>query len=439
MPALREDDGASGRSGPLVPPRPLSSRGSIAAVLLVFGALVALAATLPPHFDEVTYYLPALRAVRADPPPSLFETPFPGPPIALWIQGALWDACGRSLFAARLFGLLSWAGLALLPLWARARAGPLGRPYAYAYTIAFPFVLLAAITSKHHPFVLALLVIAVVTHVQAGPGRAGGTWASVAACALAAGSSQFAGPLCLTLALDAVARKDERRLALQRLAGPLVGLAVLGLFVVMWGGTSPRSFVDVTALRTREAAAAAAGFRWRPGQLALGLAMLGVWTTPWTGVTRRGMWIAVACLPLAYLLATGSGVLDDTDTVTGNGRGPLSSVLRHLAQRGIPVLAPALFAACAALGAAGVVDRALRSARGRLHAGYVAVYLAMMMAVPFAFESYYVLMVVPACHLLGTDESAESVRSPLRALRWWVPAAGIGYLAVKSAQLLAAP
>jgi hypothetical protein len=417
-------------------PATLAPRAAVAA-LLVFALLVALAATIPPHFDEVAYYLPALAAVRGESPPALHEFPFPGTPIALWVQALVWDACGRSLFAARLFSLLSWACLASLPLWRRARAGPLGRPYAYAWTIAFPFVLLAAISSKHHALVLLLLLVAVVAHVE-GP-RAGrsATWASIAACALAAGSSQLAGPLCLALAIDAVARRGDGAGVARRLAGPLTGLAVLAAFVLLWGGTSPRSFVDVPAFGSRESAAAASGLRWRPAQLVLGLATLGVWATPWTGVSRRGLWIAVAGLLPLVALVTSGGVLEETGSVTANGRGPICSALRHVSAAGLPLLAASLLGAFAALGAAGVVDRALRSEGGRLHALYVVTYLATMMAVPYAFESYYVLMVVPACHLLPSDDAAPRARTPWAALRWWVPAMGIAYLLVKAAQLLA--
>lgn len=340
--------------------------------------------------DEARYYAPAISFVSHSwPRLALRDYPFPGPPLALWVQATVATLL-PGWVSVRLFSSLCAIGLAAYLLW---RAGnKSGRPVLGTLALlSFPFFLWNAFTIKQHAFTVACLLIGLERWCHAEESPPSRSRRSATAF-LTAGilSNQFCAPLCAALSLDGLRRwrtlpKGERH----AIVFGSIPLICLGLLMLYWGGKQPPTYVD--PLPT----AIVLGWRNHLAQFAIGSISIGAWLgVPSFEFRVHGKSFLLALLPSVALVWL-SQVYSPTGDFWTTGQGPISTVLAAAFHR-VPLLLVVVAGSLVALAVSFWISPNMDgqwAIRSRI---WLILYLAATtIAVPYLFESYYLLLILP--------------------------------------------
>jgi len=380
--------------------------------------------------DEAQYYAPAIDFVaRALPHLSLRDYPFPGPPLALWAQALVDTFCG-GLLSVRTFSTfcaVSLAGYFFL------RAGPVRRlpVIGLLAILTFPFFLWNAFTIKQHTFTVACLLVGLEQWCRAEEVRTDRhlTIAGVFLTA-AALSNQFCAPLCAALCADGLRRGGKlSRAEIGRIVAVAVPLMSLGLLMLAWGGKQPPAYVDPLP------AEISTGWRGHLAQFALGAISVGAWIGLLGFEFRAHLRVlALALVPSLWLVWL-SRLYAPAGNFWTTGQGPISTVLAVFSHRA-PWLAIFLAGVLVALAVSVWVSPGLHAPWNSRFRILVLGYLATAtLAVPYLFESYYLLLAMPLLFLVLRYHATV----PLMKLRTAIPlgamiCAGIGYAIFKLKQ-----
>ena len=242
-------------------------------------------------------------------------------------------------------------------------------------------------------------------------------------------TTQLCLPLCAALMIAGcreVARGKDWKF--QTMIAPTLASGIpmiaLGCMMLLWGGVEPPAWRS--QLLEREVA----GFNFNGSQCMLGLISLGAWFAP--GMLRgRRTWlfVAVAAVPCGLLIKA-AGLYGHPEDFWRTGMGPVSLILRKAwAVREILGMTGA--GVFAAMGLAAWLEPGFSGGWNFFARVYAAIFLAVMcFTVPYLFESYYLLLLVP---LLWIARFAR--RRPLD--KWGIAvliaqcAAGTGYAVFK--------
>lgn len=382
--------------------------------------------------DEAKYYAPAINFVtHVWPYLPLRDYPFPGPPLALWGQATV-AVVLKGWVSVRLFSSLCAVGLAAYLLW-QADDRP-GRPVLGIFALlTFPFFLWNAFTIKQHAFTVACLLIGLERWCRAEEASLNRFPRSSTAF-LTAGllSNQFCAPLCAALSLDGLRRwpmlsKAER----WRVVSCSIPLVCLGLLMLYWGGKQPPAYVDPLP--------ATLTVTWRNhlAQFAVGAISIGAWLgVPSFEYRLHGKSFLAALLPSAAMIWL-SQVYSPAGDFWTTGQGPISTVLVSILHR-VPSLLTLVAGAFVAMAVSFWISPNMNgqwAARSRI---WMALYLAVTtIAVPYLFESYYLLLIMPLFFVL-LGHSAAFAAYPRRTSIYFgvVVLLGVAYSAFKLRQLV---
>lgn len=203
--------------------------------------------------DEADYYLPAILFFhKAFPSFPLANYPFPGPPLALGIQGLVFTVVQGSIPGLRA-GFSTVAALATGWLLLRSRKdddSPANARLVGAMVIlAFPYFFWNTFTLKQHTFSAGLMLGALEMWRVALKEERSGAWIAPSLLLTAAMlTTQLCLPLCAALVIStgwSMIRNE--RLDMKNILAP-IGAAmfpvlVLVGFILMWGGCSLRDGV----------------------------------------------------------------------------------------------------------------------------------------------------------------------------------------------------
>ena len=399
-------------------------------VLLAVIALLTRGYVRELNSDEARYYAPAIDFVSHSwPHLPLKNYPFPGPPLALWVQATV-ATFFHGWGSVRLFSSLCAVGLAAYLLW-RADDKPVRPILGTLALLTFPFFLWNAFTIKQHAFTVSCLLIGLERWCRTEEASSGRSLRSSSAF-LTAGilSNQFCAPLCAALSLDNLSRwrtlsKTER----SKILFSSVPLVCLGLLMLYWGGKQPPAYVDPLP------ATIVVGWRNHLAQFAVGAISIGAWLgVPSFEFRVHGKSFLLALLPSAALVWL-SQVYSPGGDFWATGQGPISTVLAAAFHR-VPILL--IFAAgiLVALAVAFWISPNLSGAWAARSRIWMALYLAVTtLAVPYLFESYYLLLVLPLLFVLARY-SLTLAASPRRASLYFsaVILLGIAYSIFKLRQ-----
>lgn len=340
--------------------------------------------------DEQRYYLPAAQffAERG----LALDYPMPMPPFALVVQGLLYRITES---VAVLRGLSTLAAIAAAAIVARSMTAP-----ALLMFGTFPAALMNAFSLKHHSIVLLCCVAALALWQRQR--------IALAALALAIGAltHQITAAMIATLVVLSLFERRYRDAAV--VACSALPLAAL---VLVWGGARPPMH---EATFTGEPSMSGL----QPAQVLVLLFMAGTWIAPAVWPVR---WKAAAvALPFTAIWTHAAGLMRWSDDVYGRLAGPVTTAIAALTRQQF-VAAAIVAGALAALGVALYFGRHVQLAT------WSATYAAVMLAVPYFFESYYALFVAVAWFLLREEIAKRPPWFPIAATL-----AGIGYVAVKA-------
>lgn len=359
----------------------------------------------PLNSDEAQYYAPAIQFVSHSwPRLSLKNYPFPGPPLALWVQAAV-SLVFKAWVGVRLFSSLCAVGLAAYLFWRteeKARWPILG-PLAL---VTFPFFLWNSFTIKQHAFTVSCLLLGLDRWCRTEEASANRSpVASSVFLTVGILSNQFCAPFCAALGLDGLRRwpslSREKRLAILFCCLPLV---FLGLLVFYWGGKQPPAYVDPLP------ATIVIDWRHRLAQFVLGAVSVGAWLgVPSFEYRVHGKAVLLALVPSAILVWL-SRIYSPAGEFFTIGQGPISDVLFSVLHR-VPVLLALVAAALVAVALAFWISPNLKSpwtARARI---WIVLYVTVTtIAVPYLFESYYLLLILPLLSVLLRESETLAAR-----------------------------
>lgn len=399
-------------------------------ILLAVIALVTHGYVRELNSDEAQYYAPAIDfASHSWPRLSLRDYPFPGPPLALWVQAAV-ASFFKGWGSVRVFSSLCAVGLAAYLLW-RVDDKPV-RPILGTFALlTFPFFLWNAFTIKQHAFTVSCLLIGLERWCRAEETSSNRSLRSSSAF-LTAGvlSNQFCAPFCASLGLDNLLRwrvlsKTER----SKIAFCSIPLMCLGLLMLYWGGKQPPAYVDPLP------ATVVVGWRNHLAQFALGAISIGAWLgVPSFEFRIHGRPFLLALLPSAALIWL-SRVYSPTGDFWTTGQGPISTVLAAIFHR-VPVLLILAGGVLVALSVSFWISPHTNGAWAARSRIWMALYLAVTtIAVPYLFESYYLLLVLPLLFVL-TRYSLTLAAHPRRSSAYFsaVILLGVAYSIFKLRQ-----
>lgn len=384
----------------------------------------------PLNSDEAQYYAPAINFVaHALPHLSLREYPFPGPPLALWAQASVSAAFG-GLLSVRIFSTVCAVALGGYFL---LRAGSARKLHVIGILaiLTFPFFLWNAFTIKQHTFTVACLLVGLDQWCLAEEDRTGGS-RKIAAIFLTAAalSNQFCAPLCAALCVDGLRRGGRvSRVELGQVVAVALPLVCLGLLMLVWRGKQPPGYVDPLP------ADVSTGWQGHLAQFVLGSICVGAWIGILRFECRAHLRVLGLALVPSLLLVWLSRLYSPSGNFWTTGQGPISTVLSVLSHRA-PWLAIVLAALLMALAVAVWVSPCLSAPwNGRFRILVLGYFAAAALAVPYLFESYYLLLIMPLLFLVLRYR--ETV--PLMKLRTAIPlgamiCAGIGYAIFKLKQ-----
>lgn len=340
--------------------------------------------------DEAKYYAPAIEFVSHSLPTfPLRDYPFPAPPLALWAQATVAKAF-HNLASVRVFSTLCAACLAGYLLLGR---DPRGRVPALGIValLTFPFFLWNAFTIKQHAFTASCLLIGLERWCTAEDAHSDQElWASSAFLTVATLSNQFCAPLCASLCLDSLLRTQRPfRVEKARILFSAVPLICLGLLMLYWGGKQPPTYIDPLP------SAISIGWQSRLAQFALGAISVGVWVGTLSFDYRLHARPFLLALIPALLVVWLSRLYSPSGDFWTTGQGPISRALFALF-RGNPSLLILVSGMLAALGVAFWVAPGMDTRwTGRCRILIVAYLAIAAIAVPYLFESYYLLLIMP--------------------------------------------
>ncbi|EDY16127.1 hypothetical protein CfE428DRAFT_6316 [Chthoniobacter flavus Ellin428] len=364
--------------------------------LLVVIAVVTHAYVRPLNSDEAEYYAPAIQFVSHSwPQLPLKAYPFPGPPLALWVQAAV-AVVFKGWGTVRLLSSLGAVGLAAYLFWRaedKARWPVLGT----LAILTFPFFLWNSFTIKQHAFTVSCLLIGLERWCRAEDAPAN-RFSGASSAFLTAGvlSNQFCAPLCAALSLDGLWRWRTLSPAERRaIAFCSIPLVFLGLLMLYWGGKQPPAYVDPLP------ASIVMDWQHRSAQFVLGAVSIGRmgWACPHLNIACMGRPSCWALIPSAALVWL-SQIYSPVGSFWTIGQGPISNVLFTALHR-VPALLALVAGVLVALAIAFWISPNLKgswAARSRI---WMALYLAVTtIAVPYLFESYYLLLILPLIFVL---------------------------------------
>jgi 4-amino-4-deoxy-L-arabinose transferase-like glycosyltransferase len=380
--------------------------------------------------DEAEHYAPSIAFVsRSLPHLPLRDYPFPAPPLALWVQAAV-ATVFDGLTSVRVFSTVCTVFLAAWLLGrveSRARLPTLG---ALAI-LTFPFLLWNTFTIKQHAWTVALLLVGLECWSQAEEDSSKKERLISSGFLLTAAtlSNQFCAPLCAALAADSL--RHTRTLSKpgkMALLAAVVPLLCLGLLMIYWGGKQPPSYVDpLPALMTVD-------WHRHLAQFALGLISIGAWVGALSFAWRsHGKAFLLALLPCSLLVWV-SHLYSISGDFWTTAQGPVSRMLFGLSH--LPLLLIFIAGALAALAVAFWFSPMVGPRWNERCRYLILIYLAIAAAaVPFLFESYYLLLILPLLLILTMKNPALSTD------RWRVHlhfaamiVAGVGYSVFKLRQ-----
>lgn len=262
--------------------------------------------------------------------------------------------------------------------------------------LTFPFFLWNAFTIKQHAFTVTCLLIGLERWCRAEEAPSNHSLRS-SSVFLTAGilSNQFCAPLCAALSVDRLLRwqtlsKVERRTVIFC----SIPLVCLGLLMLYWGGKQPPAYMDPLPETI------VVGWRNHLAQFALGAISIGAWLgAPSFEFRIHGKSLLLALLPAAAVIWL-SRVYSPAGDFWTTGQGPISTVLFSALHR-VPMLLILVAGALVALAVSFWISPNVNgewAARSRI---WVALYLgATTIAVPYLFESYYLLLILPLLFVL---------------------------------------
>ena len=380
--------------------------------------------------DEAQYYAPAIDFVsKSLPHLSLRDYPFPGPPLALWAQACVNTLFG-GLWSVRIFSTacaVALGGYFLLRAESARRLPAIG----ILAILTFPFFLWNAFTIKQHTFTVACLLVGLEQWCRAEEERSdrGLKLAGVFLTA-AALSNQFCAPLCAALCVDGLWCGRKRSGAeIGRVVAVAVPLVCLGLLMLVWGGKQPPAYVDPLP------AEISTDWRGHLAQFVLGAISVGAWIGVLGFEFRTHVRVLGMALAPSLLLVWLSRLYAPSGSFWTTGQGPVSTVLSVFSHRA-PWLAIGLGAVLMALAVCIWVSPGLHAPwNGRfrmLVAGYLG---TTALAVPYLFESYYLLLVLPLLFLvLRYHETLLPMKLRAAVPLGAMVCAGIGYAIFKLKQ-----
>ncbi|MEP6672339.1 MAG: glycosyltransferase family 39 protein [Chthoniobacter sp.] len=380
--------------------------------------------------DEAQHYAPAIDFVtKSLPHLSLRDYPFPGPPLALWAQALVDNFC-RGMLSVRIF---STACAVALGAYFLLRAESIRRLPALGLLaiLTFPFFLWNAFTIKQHTFTVACLLVGLDQWCRAEEERSRKSLTMAGAFLTAAAlSNQFCAPLCAALCVAGLWRgKRLSRAEIGGIVAVAVPLVCLGLLMLVWGGKQPPAYVDPWPADLSN------DWRQHLAQCVLG----GISVGAWIGVLRFEFRAHIRVLALALIPSLFLVWLSRLYAPAGNfwttAQGPISTILSVFSHRA-PWLTLFLAAVLMALAVSVWVSPGLNAPwNGRFRILVVGYLGTAAVAVPYLFESYYLLLVMP---LLFLVLRYPGTLLPMR-LRTVIPlgamiCAGIGYAIFKLKQ-----
>ena len=351
--------------------------------------------------DEAKYYAPAITFVSHSLPTfPLRDYPFPGPPLALWAQALVATIFG-GLTSVRFFSSMCSVSLAayfLLRAESKRRIPALG----IVAILTFPFFLWNAFTIKQHAFTVCCLLIGLDRWCKAeevGSNRS--LRSSILFLTAATLSNQFCAPLCAALCFDRLVRiRSLSRAAKAGALFSLLPLVCLGLLMLYWGGKQPPAYIDPLP------SAISIGWRSRLAQFALGAISVGAWVGALLfeyRLHKRSFFLAL--IPSVFVVWL-SRLYSPSGLFWTVGQGPISKVLFALFG-GTPLLMILVSGALAALAVSFWVSPKVDAPWAWRCRILIAAYLAVTtFAVPYLFESYYLLLIIPLLFVILRNSNA---------------------------------
>jgi len=349
----------------------------------------------PLNSDEAEYYAPAIQFVSHSwPHLPLKSYPFPGPPLALWVQATV-AVVFKGWGSVRLFSSLCAIGLAAY-LFSRAEDKARWPVLGTLALLTFPFFLWNAFTIKQHAFTASCLLVGLERwcRVEEAPANRspGASSAFLTAGIL---SNQFCAPLCAALSLDGLRRwRTLSRAERRAIAFGFIPLVALGLLMLYWRGKQPPAYVDPLP------ATITVDWRHRLAQFALGAVSIGAWLgVPSFEYRVHRKAFLLALIPSAALVWV-SRVYSPGGDFWTVGQGPISNVLFSALHR-IPVLLTLVVGVLVAFASAFWLSPNLKGPWAGRSRTWIVLYLAVTtIAVPYLFESYYLLLILPLMFVL---------------------------------------
>jgi hypothetical protein len=356
----------------------------------------------PLTFDEVVYYEPAIRFFAVRLPHIPLDYPAPQPPLMYLVQAIVYRLSGGSIACVRALATLAAIGSVVLVAQMLR-----GRPRAAIVVLmigTFPPMLAYAFSLKQHWMTLIFLLAGYLCWQRARDAAA----AMWLVCAMM--TSQIAAAFVVALIVRQI-------ITHRRVVPYLAPVAALLALAVWWRGLQPPMYQVIG----NGAQPHLLHLYWP--QLLLLLFEAGIWIVMMIADRWRRVAACLVLAPVAVYALQWSRIMivrpDPDPMYYERAAGPMLGLIRAAAGSG---LASVVIAATAvSIGCALFLLR--RDDDDVAHVQtYAAAYGAVMLPVPFFFESYHALFVLGSWAILGPRMAGSRSR--------WMLAANIGAIVV---------